>query len=131
MQFFTVLSAALALLTASQLVGAQTQCTTFPCPGIIGQCNTCINFKGQTVAITRRVCGEYSLQKCRAIFKGPSGLCNDGCNNCFCSANGVISTKLACPPYSMNDCLAVHGDGQWECVNSMCTCTPCGIGYSI
>ena len=131
MRSFTVLSAALAFLTATQLVAAQTRCTTFQCPPRFGECNKCTKFNDRIVALTRRVCGSYSLQKCKAIYNGPSGLCDDGCNSCSCGAAGITSTLMACPSYSMDECLTDHPGGEWKCSTSTCTCTPCGLGFSI
>lgn len=129
MQFFTILSASLMLITATQLVAAQSQCTTFRCPPTFGACNKCIKFNGQIVAITRQICDGYSLQKCKLIFHGATGLCEDGCNRCACTATGLASTISPCSPYSMDMCLGNHSSRPWVCGASMCICTPCGIGF--
>ncbi|PHH87316.1 hypothetical protein CDD83_9043 [Cordyceps sp. RAO-2017] len=82
--------------------------------------------------MTRRVCGAYSEAACRRLYRGaPGGLCDDGCNRCFCTAHGLASTEMACLPYDHRDCLARHGEGLWDCEGGRCACTGCGVGFEI
>ncbi|CAL1545171.1 unnamed protein product [Lymnaea stagnalis] len=61
----------------------------------------------------------------------------DGCNNCFCSADGFGCTRMACPWYQPLDCeiegqLYNHYDsvpsdacGECSCMNGNLACTNC------
>ena len=120
--FYTLL--AIATLAAAQC------CQSVPCPEAIGDCNKCVMANGKVVALTRKVCGDYTAEKCKAVFNGnDGGLSDDGCNSCGCGDQGAVCTLKGCPPYDKDRCLKEHGP-TWDCDGSTCDCTDCGLGFS-
>lgn len=99
-----------------------------PCPAKFGDCNKCIDFEGEVVALTRNICGKYYQNDCRAMYLGPEGLCSDGCNKCICGRKALIRTRMDCPRYDQDQCIAEHGT-SWKCDSTMCYCTPQGIAF--
>lgn len=86
-----------ALLAIATLTTAQC-CHSVPCPEELGDCNKCIMSNGQVVALTRNICGDYTLEKCRNVYFGnDAGLSDDGCNTCTCGEKGAMCTLKGCP----------------------------------
>lgn len=118
-----------ALLAIATLTTAQC-CHSVPCPEELGDCNKCIMSNGQVVALTRNICGDYTLEKCRNVYFGnDAGLSDDGCNTCTCGEKGAMCTLKGCPAYDRDRCLKEHGP-SWDCEGSTCHCTDCGLGFS-
>lgn len=118
-----------AVLLGLATLGMAEECHLTKCPAKFGTCNKCTKFEGKIVPVTREVCSPYSYEKCEAILGGPSGLCDDGCNTCFCGSQGTASTLLFCPPheYDQEECIDSHGGRTWPHGNAVYACTPCGI----
>ncbi|KAI5462830.1 hypothetical protein BGZ63DRAFT_379799 [Mariannaea sp. PMI_226] len=116
------------LILATLGMANEQPCRPFKCStSDFGDCNECIKINGQVMAITRNICGEYTEKKCQKLFRGPGGVCSDGCNRCSCGQNGVASTKIGCPAYDYEACVQQHGNGEWSSGNLACYCTPCGM----
>lgn len=120
-----------ALLAIATLAAAQC-CQSVPCPEAIGDCNKCVMANGKVVALTRNICGEYTKEKCIAVFNGnEGGLDDDGCNTCKCNDKGrPTCTLMGCPAYDKERCIKENGGPTWDCDGSTCHCTDCGLGFS-
>ncbi|KAI8871110.1 hypothetical protein GQ42DRAFT_154776 [Ramicandelaber brevisporus] len=135
-----VLAAALALgatAVAAQLPPdlCHQPTVVFQCPLKYGLCNRCMLFNGEVVALTRQLCPniDKKYEHCVAqIFNGTEGTCGDGCNQCKCTADGIVQeTYYPCIPYNQQVCEDTHnGQYSYPCGNSTCHCTPCGVGFS-